>query len=91
MSKMTSPNASTMGGTGGVIKTVILPNEDINRLGVEGEELRSHLYTAKALFEEAIVGYERDRRIRQEEFRLKEDDFQSRISDIKSKLEEREG
>lgn len=26
--------------TGGIIKTVILPNEEINRLGVEAEELR---------------------------------------------------
>lgn len=27
-------------GAGGVIKTVILPNEEINKLGIEAEELR---------------------------------------------------
>lgn len=30
-------------GYGGVIKTVILPNEELNRLGIEAEELREQL------------------------------------------------
>jgi hypothetical protein len=29
--------------TGGVVKTVILPNEELNRLGVELEELKCYL------------------------------------------------
>lgn len=32
---------------GGIVKTIILPNEEINRLGVEAEELREHLNVEK--------------------------------------------
>jgi hypothetical protein len=31
-------------GQGGIIKTVILPNEEVNRLGIEAEELRMMLH-----------------------------------------------
>ena len=40
MSTLTAPSGHTGGG---IIKTVIMPNEEINRLGVEAEELRQFL------------------------------------------------
>jgi len=55
-----------------VIKTVILPNEDVNRLGLESEELQPFLRDQQALFEQTARGYEKDRILREQEFRLKE-------------------
>lgn len=60
---------------GGIIKTIIMPNEEINRLGVEVEELRQHLLLEKQIYEESIAAFEKDRNIRNKEFDLKEADF----------------
>ena len=61
---MTSLTSGQGYAGGGIVKTIILPNEEINRLGVESEELRNHLQTEKALYEEAIAGFKKDRAIR---------------------------
>jgi hypothetical protein len=52
---MMSTFTTSQGHAGrGIIKTIILPNEEINRLGVESEELGNHLNSEKALYEEYI-------------------------------------
>jgi hypothetical protein len=51
--------------TAGVIKTVILPHEDINRLGLEAEELRFFLKNQQDLFEESVRGYQKDQQLRE--------------------------
>lgn len=40
MSTLTTPSGNVGGG---IIKTIILPNEEINRLGIEAEDLRQSL------------------------------------------------
>ena len=41
---MSSMTSGTQGfGGSGIVKTIILPNEEVNRLGVEAEELRCYL------------------------------------------------
>ena len=76
--------------TSGVIKTVIMPHEDINRLGVEAEELRCFFNGQQALFEEAIRGYHKDRIVREEEARLKEEDFKATIRDLTARVQKTE-
>ncbi len=56
----------------GIIKTVILPNEEINRLAVEAEELRQYLAAQRQVYEEAIGAYEKDRLIREQEYQMKQ-------------------
>eukprot|EP00350_Pseudokeronopsis_sp_OXSARD2_P009033 CAMPEP_0170548486 /NCGR_PEP_ID=MMETSP0211-20121228/6806_1 /TAXON_ID=311385 /ORGANISM="Pseudokeronopsis sp., Strain OXSARD2" /LENGTH=63 /DNA_ID=CAMNT_0010854075 /DNA_START=613 /DNA_END=804 /DNA_ORIENTATION=+ len=53
---------------GGVVKTVILPNEEVNRLGVEVEELKCFMNAQTVMFEEAIKAFEKDKNIRMQEF-----------------------
>ena len=50
--------------TGGIVKTVILPYDQINNLKAELEHLKQYRITQKALFEEAIQGYQKDKVIR---------------------------
>lgn len=57
------------------MKTVVLPNEELNRLGLEAAELKNQLQLQKNLYDEAKVAYQRDRTIRLQEFELKERDF----------------
>lgn len=40
---MNTISSSSGNNGGGIIKTIILPNEEINRLGLEADELRNHL------------------------------------------------
>ena len=56
----------------GIIKTVILPNEEINRLAIEAEELKQLLQAQKQVYEESVQAYEKDRLIRDQEFNLKD-------------------
>lgn len=62
-------------GSSGIIKTVILPNEEINRLALEAEELRQYLAVQKQVFEEAVSAYDKDRLIREQEYQMKQQDF----------------
>jgi len=73
------------------VRTVILPNEEINRLGLELEELKCFLNVQKALYEETISGYEKDRVIREQEFELKKQDFEEKKKELVSRLEQRQG
>ncbi|CDW88882.1 UNKNOWN [Stylonychia lemnae] len=85
-----SQQSQGYGQGGGIIKTVIMPNEEINRLGVEAEELRQTLGVSRQLFEEAIQGYHKDRIIREQEFKLKEQDFHEKIENLKRRVAERQ-
>eukprot|EP00347_Sterkiella_histriomuscorum_P001132 403373203 len=76
--------------SGGIIKTVIMPNEEINQLGIEAEELRQMLAAQKQLFEEAMGGYQKDRIIRDQEFKLKEQDFKEKLENFKIRLQQRQ-
>jgi len=49
----------------------VLPHEDINRLGTEAQELMQVMQGQKALFEDTVTGYQKDRSVRQQEFDLK--------------------
>jgi len=55
----------------GIIKTVILPNEEMNRLAVEAEELKQYLSAQKRIYEDSITAYDKDRLIREQEYKLK--------------------
>ncbi len=74
---------------GGVVKTVILPNEEINRLGVELEELKCFLSAQNALYEEAIKAYEKDRAIRMQEFELRTEDHNDKVYEMKQRTEDK--
>jgi hypothetical protein len=74
----------------GIIKTVILPNEEINRLAVEAEELKQYLAAQRQVFEESISAFEKDRLIREQEFSLKEREFSDTLGSLRGRLEQRE-
>ena len=54
-----------------ILRTIVLPNEQINTLQVEVDNLRKINEEQKALYEQEIVGLKEDRRAREEEMRLK--------------------
>ena len=68
--------------TGGVIKTIILPNEDMNKLGVEAQVLREHIEAQRKLYEDTVAAYNKDRLIRMQEFDLKERDFRQACEEL---------
>ena len=74
----------------GIIKTIIMPNEELNKLGLESEELRNFLVSQQNIYEEALSGYHKDRVIREQEFKLKEIDFKERIDELNDRLKMRE-
>jgi hypothetical protein len=49
---------------GGILKTIVLPNEDVNRLSLQTEELRQFIVSQKKMFEDTISAYQKDRAIR---------------------------
>jgi hypothetical protein len=73
----------------GIIKTVILPNEEVNRLAIEAEELKQYLHAQKQVYEESLVAFEKDRLIREQEFKMKEQEFKDAIDTLKARLEQR--
>lgn len=74
----------------GIIKTVILPNEEINRLALEAEELKQFLAVQKDVYEESVSAYEKDRLIREQEFKMKEQDFQDTLGSLRGRLDQRQ-
>lgn len=74
---------------GGVIKTVVLPHEDFNRLGVEGQQLANFLKVQEQLFQDTVNAYQKDRSVRMQEFDLKERDFNERFAELQARLAER--
>lgn len=74
----------------GIIKTVILPNEEINRLAVEAEELKQYLSAQQQVFEESVSAFEKDRLIREQEFKMKEQEFTDTLGSIRGRLEQRQ-
>ena len=82
-------NASTVKSAGGVVKTIILPHEDINRLGSEAQELLQVMQAQKALFEDTVAGYQKDRSVRTQEFDLKSQDFENTIAELEQRLAQR--
>ena len=53
------------------MKTIVLPHEDINRLSSEAQELMQVMQAQKALFDDTVSGYQKDRSVRTQEFDLK--------------------
>ena len=72
-SRSIGSNASTARQTqnGGVVKTIILPHEDINRLGTEAQSLLQFMSEQKTLFDDTVAAYQKDRSVRNQEFDLK--------------------
>ena len=75
-------------GGGGIVKTVILPNEEMNRLGMEYEHLQTFLIEQQKLNEDTLLAYKKDKTIREEEFKLKEVDILAKIQDTKQRLQQ---
>ena len=71
------------------MKTIVLPHEDINRLGSEAQELMQVMKSQKALFEDTVAGYQKDRSVRTQEFDLKAQDFENTISELEKRLADR--
>lgn len=65
--------------TGGIVKTVLLPFDQINNLKNELEHLKQYKAAQKALFEESIQGYQKDKVIRLQEAQLRENDYGNSI------------
>jgi hypothetical protein len=76
--------------TGGIVKTVLLPYDEIVNLKHELEHLKLYKKQQKELFEETIQGYRKDKIIRLQEWNLKEQDFLTSIKDIEERLKVRE-
>ena len=75
-----------MNATGGIVKTVILPYDEINNIKSELEYLKDYKAKQKALFEEAIQGYQKDKVIRTQEFQLKENDVKESIASLQGRI-----
>jgi hypothetical protein len=56
------------------LRTVVLPNEQINSLQIEVENLRRINEEQRLLYEQEIEGLKEDQRIREEEMNLKYQD-----------------
>jgi len=54
-----------------ILRTIVLPNEQVNTLQVEIEKLRALNEEQKALFGQEIIGLKEDRIAREEEMRIK--------------------
>ena len=76
--------------TGGIVKTVILPFDQINNLKTELEHLKQYKISQKQLFEEAIQGYQKDKVIRLQEAQLRDADFVESVGKIQERLKQRE-
>ena len=74
--------SSSTNKTGGVVKTIVLPHEDINRLSSEAQELMQVMQAQKALFDDTVSGYQKDRSVRTQEFDLKAQDFENTIAEL---------
>lgn len=72
-----------------MVKTIVLPHEDINRLSSEAQELTQVMNAQKALFEDTVSGYQKDRSVRTQEFDLKAQDFENTIAELERRLAER--
>ena len=71
------------------MKTIILPHEDINRLGTEAQELLQFMSQQKALFDDTVAAYQKDRSVRTQEYDLKKQDFETKIAELEERLEDR--
>lgn len=52
-----SLNKSTISSSGGIVKTVVLPYDEINNIKSELEYLKQYREQQKSLYEEAIQAY----------------------------------
>ena len=66
---------------------MILPNEEINRLAIEQEELRQYLSAQRQVYEESIAAYEKDRLIREQEYQMKEQEFRDTLALVRGRLD----
>ena len=71
---------------GGVVKTIVLPHEDMNRLGTDGQLLVQVLEQQKSLFEDTVSGYQKDRSVRTQEFDLKQRDHEMKMAELQARL-----
>lgn len=85
-----SNSVTKMSGTGGIVKTVILPYDEINNIKSELEYLKDYKARQKSLFEEAIQGYQKDKVIRLQEFQLKEKDMLETIASLQGRIKQTE-
>lgn len=82
-------NPGTGNRKGGVIKTVVLPHEDFNKLALEGQMLAAFLKQQEQLFQDTVNAYQKDRSVRMQEFDLKQRDFAERQAELQVRLEDR--
>ena len=91
--KAKGPSSSKSGHsnatTSGIVKTVILPHEDINRMNVQSQQLYAVLQQQEALFRDTVAGYQKDRSVRQQEFDLKEKDYKEQVALLEQRLQSR--
>ena len=52
----------------GIMKTIFLPHEDVNRLRTEIERLNAYREVQRMLYEEFLAAFQKDREVRDEEF-----------------------
>lgn len=71
------------------MKTVVLPNEDLNRLKIECEQLYDVLKAQEALFHDTVSGYKKDHCVRKQEFDNKERDMAEKIIELEQRHQER--
>ena len=79
--------AHSTAAKGGVVKTIVLPHEDLNRLGTDGQLLMQVLEQQKALFQDTVAGYQKDRSVRTQEFDLKQRDHEDKMNQLQFRLQ----
>jgi hypothetical protein len=67
MSSKSVESDVAVGAKGGIVKTVILPFDEINNLKAEVEALKEYKIKQRELFEETIQGFRKDKVVRLQE------------------------
>lgn len=73
----------------GKIKMIFLPHDSVNQLQTQIERLKIFRQNQKKLYTQALAAYEKDKTIKQEEFRLRKIDFEHKYNQLRELVNRR--
>jgi hypothetical protein len=73
----------------GKIKMIFLPHESVNRLQTQIERLSIFRENQKKLYGQALNAYDKDKSIKNEEFKLRKLDFENKYKQLKEIVDRR--
>ena len=73
----------------GKVKMIFLPHESVNRLQTQIEKLKIFRENQKKLYGQALAAYEKDKQIKNEEFKLRKQDFDMKYDQLQQIVDRR--